>query len=47
MNGVCVVWRGWIDLQRLDGTGWLEFDVQRAEVYFHTHAHFIIRIFNI
>ncbi|XP_046378780.1 core-binding factor subunit beta-like isoform X1 [Haliotis cracherodii] len=32
MNGVCVVWRGWIDLQRLDGIGCLEFDDDRAEV---------------
>lgn len=33
MNGVCVVWRGWIDLQRLDGIGCLEFDDDRAEVH--------------
>ncbi|KAL3858969.1 hypothetical protein ACJMK2_009214 [Sinanodonta woodiana] len=32
MNGVCVVWRGWIDLNRLDGVGCLEFDAERAEV---------------
>ncbi|KAI0210791.1 Protein big brother [Lamellibrachia satsuma] len=32
MNGVSVMWRGWIDLQRLDGAGWLEFDEERARV---------------
>ena len=26
LNGVCVVWRGWIDTQRLEGFGCLEFD---------------------
>lgn len=30
MNGVCVMWRGWIDLERLDGVGCLEFDEARA-----------------
>ena len=30
MNGVCVTWRGWIDLERLDGVGCLEFDEERA-----------------
>ena len=32
MNGVSVIWRGWIDLQRLDGAGWLEYDEERAQV---------------
>ncbi|XP_072291525.1 core-binding factor subunit beta isoform X1 [Eucyclogobius newberryi] len=32
LNGVCVVWRGWIDLQRLDGMGYLEYDDERAQV---------------
>ncbi|KAJ8281176.1 hypothetical protein GJAV_G00064390 [Gymnothorax javanicus] len=31
LNGVCVLWRGWIDLQRLDGMGFLEFDEERAQ----------------
>uniref|UniRef100_UPI0037E8CDCE core-binding factor subunit beta isoform X4 n=1 Tax=Semicossyphus pulcher TaxID=241346 RepID=UPI0037E8CDCE len=31
LNGVCVIWRGWIDLQRLDGMGFLEFDEERAQ----------------
>ncbi|CAG5114774.1 unnamed protein product, partial [Candidula unifasciata] len=31
LNGVCVVWRGWVDLERLDGIGCLEFDEERAE----------------
>ncbi|XP_073163588.1 core-binding factor subunit beta isoform X4 [Lepidochelys kempii] len=33
LNGVCVIWKGWIDLQRLDGMGCLEFDEERAQVY--------------
>jgi len=36
MNGVCVIWRGWIDLLRLDGTARLEFDEQRASVVLRT-----------
>ncbi|XP_039299829.1 protein big brother-like [Nilaparvata lugens] len=32
MNGVCVRWRGWIDLERLDGVGCLEFDEDRAMI---------------
>ena len=30
MNGVCVAWRGWLDLERLDGAGGLELDTERA-----------------
>lgn len=29
-NGVCVRFRGWIDLERLDGVGCLEYDERRA-----------------
>ncbi|XP_042907443.1 protein big brother isoform X2 [Parasteatoda tepidariorum] len=32
MNGVCVRWRGWLDLERLDGVGCLEFDEERAQI---------------
>lgn len=32
MNGVCVRWRGWIDLERLDGAGCLELDEDRAAI---------------
>lgn len=32
MNGVCVTWRGWVDLQRLDGIGYMEYDEERAMV---------------
>ncbi|KAI8427812.1 hypothetical protein MSG28_002208 [Choristoneura fumiferana] len=32
MNGVCVRWRGWIDLERLDGAGCLELDEERAGI---------------
>ncbi|XP_023675591.1 core-binding factor subunit beta-like isoform X1 [Paramormyrops kingsleyae] len=31
LNGVCVIWRGWIDLQRLDGMGCLEYDDEKAQ----------------
>lgn len=30
MNGVCVKFRGWIDLERLDGVGCLEYDERRG-----------------
>ena len=30
MNGVCVRFRGWIDLERLDGIGKLEYDERRG-----------------
>lgn len=30
MNGVCVRLRGWIDLERLDGVGCLEYNEERA-----------------
>lgn len=30
MNGVCVKFRGWLDLERVDGVGCLEFDERRA-----------------
>lgn len=32
MNGVCVIWKGWIDLHRLDGTAHLEYDEGRAQI---------------
>ncbi|ODM94216.1 Protein big brother [Orchesella cincta] len=32
MNGVCVRWRGWIDLERLDGVGCLEYDEETAQI---------------
>ncbi|KAJ9582409.1 hypothetical protein L9F63_003262, partial [Diploptera punctata] len=32
MNGVCVRWRGWIDLERLDGVGCLEYDEDKAQL---------------
>lgn len=27
-----MIWRGWIDLHRLDGMGYLEYDEERAQV---------------
>jgi len=32
LNGVCVRWKGWLDLERLDGVGGLEFDEESAVV---------------
>ena len=32
LNGVCIIWKGWLDLHRLDGIGSIEFDVERATV---------------
>lgn len=38
MNGVCVRFRGWLDLERLDGVGCLEYDDRRA-----AHEDIILR----
>ncbi|WAR12755.1 BGB-like protein [Mya arenaria] len=32
LNGVCVIWRGWVDLNRLEGNGAIEYDAERAMV---------------
>lgn len=32
MNGICVKFRGWIDLDRLDGVGSLEYDEERGAI---------------
>ena len=32
LNGVCIRWRGWLALERLDGVGCLEFDEENAMV---------------
>ncbi len=32
MNGVCVRFRGWIDLERLDGVGCMEYDEERGAI---------------
>lgn len=32
MDGVCVRWRGYIDLERLDGTACLEYDEERGRL---------------
>ncbi|KAI1285480.1 Protein big brother [Halotydeus destructor] len=32
MNGVCVRFRGWLDLDRLDGVGCVEYDEERGSV---------------
>ncbi|XP_063851671.1 protein big brother-like isoform X2 [Scylla paramamosain] len=32
MNGVCVQWRGYLDLERLDGVGCLEYDEDSARL---------------
>jgi len=30
LNGVCVRWKGYVDLERLDGAGCVEFDDESA-----------------
>ena len=32
LNGVCVRWKGHLDLERLDGAGCLEFDEEAAKI---------------
>ena len=32
INGVCVRWKGWIDAERLEGVGRIEFDEDMARV---------------
>ncbi len=32
LNGVSVRWKGWIDLERLEGVGCIDFDEQMAKV---------------
>lgn len=32
LNGVCVCYKGWIDVVRLDGMGHIEFDSERAQL---------------
>lgn len=31
LNGVCVRWKGWLDLERMDGVGCIEFDDEFAK----------------
>lgn len=32
IDGVCIRWRGYIDLERLDGIGCLEYDEDRGQI---------------
>ena len=32
MNGVCITMKGWLDTQRLDGAGYLEYDDDYSKV---------------
>jgi len=32
LNGVCVVWKGWVNLRRLEGMGSIEYDEERAQI---------------
>lgn len=32
MNGVCVMFKGYVDVQRLDGAGYLEYDDENSKV---------------
>jgi len=44
LNGVCVRWRGWLDLERLDGSGLLELDealMLREEANLQKHLHLV------
>lgn len=44
LNGVCVRWRGWLDLDRLDGSGLLELDevlLQREENNLQKHLNLV------
>jgi Core binding factor beta subunit len=41
MNGVCVRWKGWVDLERLDGVGCLEYDEDKAQVRFRPNSFYV------
>jgi len=43
MNGVCVQWKGRINLDKLDGIGCLEFDEERAMVCKQSGSNMIYR----
>jgi len=32
MNGVCTQWKGWINLEKLEGAGALEYDEERGAI---------------
>lgn len=32
LNGVCVLWKGWLHLHRLEGMGCIEYDEERARI---------------
>ena len=34
LNGVCVIFKGWLDIKTLEGRGQLEFDPEAARVRF-------------
>jgi len=42
LNGVCVLWRGWIDLDRLDGSGKIVFDQASATVQYDTFLLYLV-----
>lgn len=39
LNGVCVRWKGWLDMETLTGVGCVEFDSERAEVHNNVLNH--------
>lgn len=46
MNGVCVTFKGIMDLQRLDGTAYLEHDAVQAKVcLFYLVMILLVRMF--
>ena len=47
MNGVCVMFKGYIDVQRLDGAGYLEYDEDNSKVQiFEISQKYIIYLQN-
>lgn len=32
MNGICIRFKGWMDIERLDGVGSLEYDEERGRI---------------
>ena len=41
MNGVCVMFKGYVDTQRLDGAGYLEYDEDHSKVQTLCFTHCI------
>ena len=46
LNGVCVRWHGWVDQERLDGVGCIEYDEEAGRVSFFLFFCFLFRRFH-